>query len=226
MSKLQIYGHPVSQPSRSVVLLCETEKIDFEFKYIDLFGGEQKKPEYLKINPRGLVPSIIDGDFQLAESSTIMRYLANSRSSVAEHWYPKDPKARAQVDGFLDYVHTGLRKANLECAGTAIWSRLGKDTPLDKEAFKKATDKYIVELQYIESLLSQHKWVASNENPTLADFQLGAELEYAAFYKFDYAPYKKIQEFLTNIRALPHWNEVHEGLQKSVAYVLGLVKLE
>jgi len=39
--------------------------------------------------------------FNLAQSTAILRYLATSRG-VADHWYPKEPRARAQVDMYLD----------------------------------------------------------------------------------------------------------------------------
>ena len=48
---------------------------------------EHKKPEYLKINPNGLVPSMVEEDFVLYESHTIMWYLSDSRK-LKDNWYP------------------------------------------------------------------------------------------------------------------------------------------
>ena len=45
---------------------------------MDLMKEEHKKPEYLKINPNGLVPTMVEGDFILYESHSIMKYLADS----------------------------------------------------------------------------------------------------------------------------------------------------
>ena len=141
----------------------------------------------------------------------------------------------------LDYVHTGLRKANLEAAcksilkisekyniffiDFAVFTRIGKDTPLDKEGFAKLLEAYGKEVKFIDDLLSQHKWVSTNDNPTIADIQVAQELEFAAFYSFDYSPYKNVTEFLTRIRALPNWTESNKEFSGAVAHVQTLVKL-
>ena len=70
---------------------------------------EHKTPEYLKLNPNGLVPTMVDGEFVLYESHAIMRYLSMTRK-VEDHWYPSEPKARAEVDRYLDWHHGNLRQ--------------------------------------------------------------------------------------------------------------------
>ena len=46
-------------------------KVDIE--YLDFFTGELKKPDYLGLNPNGMVPTLRDGDFVLWESNAIMQ---------------------------------------------------------------------------------------------------------------------------------------------------------
>ena len=69
---------------------------------------EQYNEDFKKVNPNAKVPAILDGDFPLYESHTILKYLCQTRN-VPDHWYPKDPKRRAKVDEYLDWHHTGLR---------------------------------------------------------------------------------------------------------------------
>ena len=71
---------------------------------------ETYSPEFKKINPNAKVPAIKDGDFTLYESHAIMKYLVGSRSCCADHWYPKELKARAKIDEYLDWHHNGVRK--------------------------------------------------------------------------------------------------------------------
>jgi glutathione S-transferase len=49
----------------------------YELKRLNLQAGEQKKPEYLAINPNGAVPALVDGDLKLFESAAICQYLAD-----------------------------------------------------------------------------------------------------------------------------------------------------
>ena len=54
------------------------------------------------------VPALVEGDFYMAESHAILRYLHSSRK-CPNHWYPSDEKKRAAVDQLLDWHHTNLR---------------------------------------------------------------------------------------------------------------------
>ncbi len=59
-SQMVIYGFPLSQPTRSVLMLCQEAKIDYNFILVDALKGDTRKPDFRKINPAGLVPVIND----------------------------------------------------------------------------------------------------------------------------------------------------------------------
>jgi glutathione S-transferase len=63
----------------------------------------------LKQNPNGLVPVIVDGDFVLWESNSIIRYLANKWA--AEALLPAEPQRRAEVDRWIDWQATEFNSA-------------------------------------------------------------------------------------------------------------------
>jgi len=64
---LVLYHFPPSPPSRSALMTLKVLGLDFETKIVDLFNREHRKPEYLAINPLGLVPSLVDGNLSLHE---------------------------------------------------------------------------------------------------------------------------------------------------------------
>ena len=66
---------PGSAPCRLVALTLECLKKPYEYKIVDLQKGENKTPEYLKINPQHNIPAIKDGDFAMNESKAIAQYL-------------------------------------------------------------------------------------------------------------------------------------------------------
>lgn len=100
---LNFYWSPVSQPSRSVKVLLDIGNVPVNLVTIDLGKGEHKGEEYTKINKRGLLPYIRDGDFNLGESNAILKYLADTRDTIPETWWPKDGKKRAEVDQYLEW---------------------------------------------------------------------------------------------------------------------------
>ena len=68
-----------SAQSRSVRprWLLEELGVPYDVKRLNLQSGDQKTPEYLKINPNGAVPALVDGDVKLFESAAICEYLAD-----------------------------------------------------------------------------------------------------------------------------------------------------
>ncbi len=102
---MKLYYHPVSTTSRPVVLFATESGIELDYQIVDLFTGEQYKPEYSAINPSHQVPVLEDGDFRLTESSAILKYLADKVHSPA---YPSDLRKRARVNERMDWLNTGF----------------------------------------------------------------------------------------------------------------------
>lgn len=71
----------------------------YEHIGLDFRAGEHKQPAYLKLNPNGLVPTIVDGELALWESSAILLYLAEKYP--AARLLPADPASRASIYKWL-----------------------------------------------------------------------------------------------------------------------------
>ena len=98
---LKIWGRTTSSNVQKVLWCCA--ELGLEYERVDLggpFGGNQD-PEYLVLNPNGLVPTVKDGDLVMWESNTICRYLCTTRNG--ERLYPKDPVARTHVERWMDW---------------------------------------------------------------------------------------------------------------------------
>jgi glutathione S-transferase len=86
-------------------------ELGLEHEHVQLGGkyGGNRTPEYLELNPNGLVPTLRDGDLVLWESHAIVRYLAG-RYGPGKLW-PADPVARAEVDRWTDWTATTFQPA-------------------------------------------------------------------------------------------------------------------
>jgi glutathione S-transferase len=70
---MRLYHHPFSSNSRRAILAAIQLDVPVELVLVDLKNGEQRKPEFLRLNPNGKVPVLVDGDFVLWESHAIMQ---------------------------------------------------------------------------------------------------------------------------------------------------------
>ena len=88
---------------------------DYERIDAGLHFGKNHTPEFLQLNPNGLVPVLEDGDLALWESNTIMRYLV--RTHDKEGRFPKDIVSQYESEKWMDWqlnaMWPGLRLAFL-----------------------------------------------------------------------------------------------------------------
>lgn len=106
MSNFVLYNAPQSTCSQRVRYALHEKGCDFEEIKLDLFSGDQLKEEYLKINPNGVVPSLIHDGKNIIDSLVILEYLEDIFPSICS-LRPSDPfevaKMRAQLK-FIDEV--------------------------------------------------------------------------------------------------------------------------
>ena len=106
---LKILGKASSINVRKVLWACS--ELNLAFQREDWGSGFRAtdSAEFLALNPNAMVPVIVDGDFVLWESNSILRYLVNQYGG--EHLYPSAPRSRAAVDQWLDWQATDLNDA-------------------------------------------------------------------------------------------------------------------
>ncbi len=114
---LKLYGGARSRAS-IVQWYLEELGVGYEFVMLEMQAGEHKQPEYLKINPMGKVPAIVDGDFHLWESGAILLYLADK--------YGKTPLSPEERGIFSQWVLFG--NATL-ATGIFVEANREKETP-------------------------------------------------------------------------------------------------
>ena len=99
---LKIWGRTTSSNVQKVLWTCAELNIPHDrVDHGGPFGGN-RDPEYLRLNPNGLVPTVIDGDLVMWESNTICRYLCATHPD-GESLHPKDPAARTYVERWMDW---------------------------------------------------------------------------------------------------------------------------
>ena len=166
---LRIWGRANSVNVQKV-LWCLRE-LDLSYERIDagMAFGRNTEPDYLAMNPNGRVPTLVDGDFVLWESNSIMRYLVLAYGAGSP-LYPQPPKARAGVDRWLDWSLSTLQPVDRP----VFWALVR--TPIEKRdmiAIQKDADAEAVVWRIADAQLATRRFIEGDDF-TIADIALGA----------------------------------------------------
>jgi glutathione S-transferase len=164
---LRIWGRSNSINVQKVLWCCG--ELDLRYQRVDVGGpfGGNKEPEYLRLNPNGLVPTISDGGFVLWESNAIVRYLA------AKHGMgtlcPEDLAERADADRWMDW-QMGTLWANFRPAFVGLIRTPPKKR--DEAKIARAIRKTAGNLDLLDAHLASRDYV-TGLSLTMADIPLG-----------------------------------------------------
>ena len=103
---IELYTSPTPNGYKTSVALEELE-IPYNVHVVNLMSGDQKKPEFLKLNPNGRIPVIVDTDndnLAIMESGAQLIYLAEKAGKLL----PTEEKARANVMQWLMFQMGGI----------------------------------------------------------------------------------------------------------------------
>ncbi|MBO0734967.1 MAG: glutathione S-transferase family protein [Alphaproteobacteria bacterium] len=186
---LKIWGRATSSNVQKVLWCCA--ELGIEYERVDLggpFGGNQD-PEYLAMNPNGLVPTVKDGDLILWESNTICRYLCATRNG--EHLYPTGSAAtRSHVERWMDWQLSSIGPP----MGTLLFGLIRtRPEQRDHAAIEAARRKAVASWMIVEDALEDRPYLAGQEL-SLAEITLGTLV-----YRWHAFPIERPQ--LTNLKA-------------------------
>jgi GST-like protein len=98
---LQLYHWEPNANSGKPMLTLAEKGVPYESHYLDLLKMDQHKPEYLKVNPDGTIPAMVDGDRVLTESTPMMEYVDEKFDGPPLR--PSDPKERWRMRWWMRY---------------------------------------------------------------------------------------------------------------------------
>jgi len=155
---VRIIGRASSINVRKVLWACEEIGISY--------AREDSAPE-MALNPNGLVPVMVDGDFVLWESNTILRYLANKWHATS--LLPTEPRPRAEVERWIDWQATEFNTAWRYAFLALVRRNPAFDDARQIEASKADWARMV---GILDAVLSRQSHVAG-DGFTLADIPIG-----------------------------------------------------
>lgn len=198
---MRLHYHPISHNCRRVLAtIHELGRDDIELNLVDLFQGEHKSPEFLKLNPNGKVPVLEDGDYSLWESTAIMQYLSGDSSL----W----PASKVRYD-IIRWQIWGVAHWGPPI-GKIVFERLVKKVTGGGDADEAKVADAFEEFQQFAGVLNQHlegrDWLVGDDI-TLADLSVAANLTYAEAVGIDIEPFANIKRWYGTIEARDSWQK-------------------
>jgi len=200
-------------------LFVADNKLDVEQEVVDLMTGAHLKEPYISLNPNGLVPVLVDGDFVLTESSAILKYLADKFNLPA---YPKDLKLRAKVNEAMDWFNTNFYR---DFAYGVVYPQLFPHHKRPSDEIQKGTINWGKDLsQKWLKVLNDHiigpkRNYLVGDSITIADYFGAGLLTSGELIGCNFSKYPNVDRWLKNVKKQPSWNKVNEtfyGLGESL----------
>jgi glutathione S-transferase len=162
-------------PTRSIRVRWTLQElgVDFEAVTVNLRAGEHRRPEFLKLNPAGKLPVLVDDDLVLTESVAIVLYLAEKYPDKG--LVPTDLTQRAQVYRWLLFAATELEQP--------LW-RISRHTALYPEHLRLPAEVSLARQDFtnVASVLEEHmqeRQFLIDDTVTVADFVCAYTLDWA-----------------------------------------------
>ncbi|HSS28166.1 MAG TPA: glutathione S-transferase family protein [Usitatibacter sp.] len=205
---LDFYHGQGSPYSWRVWLALEAKQVPYNLKVLSFADKDTTKPEFVAINPRHTVPTIVDDGYAVWESLAILEYL-DERFSSGVKLYPGDAKERARVRRLIKELEGYFEHDGLEPILDEFFA--DKKTP-DMERVAKGREKLKEEAAYFAKEI-RGKFVCG-DSPCAADFVLYPMLGYVWRVNFrkpeaglaDILP-APLVEYKKRIEALPYFDK-------------------
>ncbi|GLR07637.1 glutathione S-transferase [Mixta theicola] len=169
---LKVWGRKTSS-NVQIVMWCIGE-LGLPYQRIDIghkYGGNHT-PEFLAMNPNGLVPVLRDDNSQpLFESAAIVRYLASRYGDDA--FWPQDALARATIDIWAEWAKSSVYVGFIRPVFWPVFMVAPQDR--DNQAIAAALDSLTKLLKIADDRLAQHDYLVG-DRLTVADIMFGTLL--------------------------------------------------
>jgi glutathione S-transferase len=154
---IKLYDFPMSPRARKPRIVLAEKGLQYEKVPVDITKGDQKKPEYLAINPYGKVPALQDDGTTVYESSIIMEYLNDKYPTPP--LLPADPGQRARARVLMHFGDTVYDGALGSIVGEVFFKPKGQ---ADQEVIAKAKQNLNACFERLERELGSNDYLVGD----------------------------------------------------------------
>lgn len=193
---ITLYGIEWSRANYVLFTLAELG-LDFKHVRINPFEEEKNAPDYLKLNPLGQVPTLVDGDLVLTEAMAINFYLAR-KYGTGKLWADR-LEDEAQIYKWSLFA---LSQMESSCVDLILHRKVFADKDRNPDIIQAAEKKLMKPLEVLNNYLSGKDFLIASKF-TVADINMAGVLSYALGGQFDFSPYPNVARYLDAILSRP-----------------------
>ncbi len=207
-----LYTTALSANGRKPLLLDHRLGLGLEVEEVNVYLGEGQRPEYLKINPWGRIPTLVDGELVLWESNAVLTYLSE-RYGESELW-SRHPEIRAEINRWLFWEGSSWQPALIAVLSEPVGRRLlahQQGVPLAEPIGADWEDRGLVPLlEVLERHLSDRPYLV-DDRLTLADYSVAAMTMYFGPVGFGWKRFPAFAEWCRRIESTEEWQATARG---------------
>ena len=203
---MKLYSFWRSSAAWRVRIALALKGLPYESVAVDLFTGEQSRPDYVAVNPQSLVPTLVDGDVTIGQSLAIIEYLEDMHPTPP--LLPADAQGRARVRQIANFIAAEMHAINNLRVRRFLDSAFG--IPGEKVEAVWAQHWLTLGMGALERMLADHPATGTfchGETPGLADIFLIPQVNIARRSKVDLSPYPTAVRIDEACRAHPAFVE-------------------
>ncbi len=233
---LELYNFPASTCSLKVRICLAEKKLDWVDHKLSPSGTDHLTPKYLRMNPNGVVPTLLHDGFPILDSSAIIEYLDEVFPEVKLS--PNDPKQRAKMRWWLRYLeekptsavryptfqkiliknfeHMSAKEfknaAEMRPLKTDFYTRMGRTGFSDRQ-IQSALDDIRQTVERIDTAIKDNggPWIMG-KNYSLTDICVGPLIDRMEDLGYEELWEKDLQfttEWFKNLKARPAYEEAY-----------------
>lgn len=199
---IQIYGSPRSSAGRCFLMLEECG-LSYETKSLDMMAKEHKTEDFLKLNPNGKVPCLVDDGFVLWESAAIVQYLAEKHHPAL---LGESLKEKALVQQWSFWAMT---EAQPPLVDLLIQKVFVPEEKRDQHLITRREHQLPNLFSVLERDLSSKKFLVGNKF-SVADLMVGSVINVAIGLHFDFTKFPNIKAWMAELHSRPAWVKVSQ----------------
>jgi glutathione S-transferase len=197
---LEIYGSPKSSARRCYWCL-EEAGVKYRAHAVDFRAKEHKSPQYLKMNPNGKVPTLVDGDLVLWESMAINFYIGDAyKQDLIGHTTRERAPIRQWSFWAISELQPALIEAFIELEFVPVEKR-------DADKITKALEKTRPRLELLESIFENTNYLVANRF-TLADLNVASVVEINQHINNDLSGFSRLSRWLATVQERPAYQRL------------------